>query len=174
MTDSADGGKRAMARSRKYAVIERERRFLVRAVPEGVARASTITDRYIVGTRLRLREVRGGDGVIVRKLGQKVRTHEGPGEIACTSIHLDDAEWELLSRLPARVLQKRRHHVRRDGLTLVVDELADGTLLAEIDDGDEPAVPVPAWLDVIRDVSGEETWTGASLAAAAGRRGDVG
>lgn len=156
-----------MGRSWKHAVIEREHRFLVSTVPDAVERVSSITDRYLVGTRLRLREVRDGDGQVVRKLGQKVRTGRGPDEIACTSIYLDDAEWDLLSRLPAHVLKKRRHHVRRDGLTLAVDELADGTLLAEIDDGDGPARPVPAWLAVVRDVSADEAWTGAALAAAA-------
>ncbi|MPV38167.1 CYTH domain-containing protein [Georgenia subflava] len=157
-----------MALSLKYALVERERRFLVRSVPDGVERVSTITDRYIEGSRLRLREVRGADGDVVRKLGQKIRLGDGTAEVACTSIYLDDAEWALLSRLPGRVLHKRRHHVRRDGIDMAVDELADGTLLAEIDDGDGPPVPVPSWLDVVADVTADEAWTGAGLATRQG------
>lgn len=153
-----------MAPSNKYAVVERERRFLVRSVPDGADRVSAITDRYVVGTRLRLREVVEADGRVVRKLGQKVRLGEGPAEVACTTVYLDDAEWVLLVRLPAAVLRKRRHHVVRDGVELAVDELEDGTLLAEIDDGDQPPVPPPAWLDVLADVSQDEAWTGAALA----------
>lgn len=148
----------------KYAVIERERRFLVRSLPDGVNRVSTITDRYVVGSRLRLREVREVDGQVVRKLGQKVRVGAGPAEVACTSMYLDDQEWALLSGLPAAALRKRRHHVVRDDVHVAVDELEDGTLLAEIDDGDGPRVPVLAWLDVIADVTTDEAWTGAALA----------
>ena len=149
----------------KYAHVERERRFLVRAVPAGVQESVRIVDRYVEGTRLRLREVRHPDGTVVRKLGHKVRLTEEPAEVACTSLYLDDAEWELLSRLPARVLSKTRHRVSRDGLTVAVDEIDDGTLLAEIDLGDGPAPgDLPAWLEVIAEVSEDEAWTGAALA----------
>lgn len=60
-----------------YAVVERERRFLLRRLPDGVVRTSAIIDRYLLGTRLRLREVVGDDGHVVRKLGHKVRLGEG-------------------------------------------------------------------------------------------------
>src|ERR1041384_8699025 len=45
----------------KYARIERERRYLLRDLPEGITRADPhvqITDNYITGTRLRIRKVR--------------------------------------------------------------------------------------------------------------------
>ena len=61
----------------KYAHVETERRFLVRALPPGITRVSDITDRYLVGTRLRLREVTT-DGATTRKLGHKVRLGIGP------------------------------------------------------------------------------------------------
>jgi len=150
--------------SLKYAVVERERRWLVRRIPEGVSSVRDIVDRYVTGTRLRLREVREADGTVVRKLGHKVRLSDGPAEVACTNLYLDDAEWAVLAALPSRVLRKRRHMVRRDGLLVVVDEHEDGSLVAEIDDGDQPALEPPGWLDVIRDVSEDESWTGARLA----------
>lgn len=150
--------------SLKYAVVERERRFLLRRLPDGPSETRQIVDRYLVGTRLRLREVTAADGTVVRKLGQKVRLGGGPAEVACTNLYLDEAEWALLSALPAKVLRKSRHLVHRDGLTVAVDEHEDGTLVAEIDDGDGPAQPVPAWLEVVADVSGDERWTGAALA----------
>ncbi|WP_101522987.1 hypothetical protein [Nocardioides houyundeii] len=111
--------------SRKYAVIERERRYLVRTLPGPVTSVREIEDRYVTGTRMRLREVRAADGTVVRK---------------------------------------RRHLVSRDGVVVAVDELEDGTLLAEIDDAETPPGPVPGWLDVIADVSGDEAWTGVGLA----------
>jgi CYTH domain-containing protein len=152
----------------KYAVIERERRFLLARMPEGVVLTREVVDRYVVGTRLRLREVREGDGAPVRKLSHKVRLGEGPAEVACTNLYLDEAEWALLAALPAEVLRKTRHVVERDGLRLVVDEHPDGTLVAEVDDGDGPPAEVPGWLDVVREVTEDERWTGAGIAGTSG------
>lgn len=153
-----------MSVSLKYAVVERERRYRLGRVPDGVSSTKDILDRYVIGTRLRLREVREGDGTVTRKLGQKVRISDGPAEVACTNFYLDDDEWAVLAALPARLLRKRRHMFHRDGLLVAVDEHEDGTLIAEIDDGDEPSDLVPAWLDVIDDVTADEAWTGARLA----------
>lgn len=153
-----------MSAALKYAVVERERRYLVTSVPEGVVTTREIVDRYVINTRLRLREVREGDGMIVRKLGHKVRLAEGPAEVACTSFYLDEQEWAVLAALPARTLRKKRHMVQRDGVLVAIDEHPDGTLVAEIDDGHQPSKGVPDWLDVLEDVSNEERWTGAYLA----------
>jgi len=153
-----------MTVSLKYAVVERERRFLVAGLPEAVQERRLITDRYVTGTRLRLREVVTEDGIVTRKLGHKVRLSEGPHEIACTSLYLDDDEWEVLGQLPAKTLTKVRHLVTRDGVTVAIDQLDDGTLLAEIDDQDGTPVPVPSWLGVVQDVSDDEKWTGGQLA----------
>lgn len=89
----------------QYARVEGERRFLVRALPDGVVESVRITDHYLEGTRLRLRQVEAPDGTLVRKLGHKVRTAAGPGEVAHTSLYLDETEWQLLTALPARVLR---------------------------------------------------------------------
>lgn len=153
-----------MAISLKYAQVERERRFLVARIPDGVSSSKKIVDRYVVGTRLRLREVEEEDGTVIRKLGHKVRLTEGPAEVACTNFYLDAAEWSLLCELPATTLRKIRHVVRRDGIVVAVDEFRDGTLLAEIDDGDEPSGLVPDWLAVIREVTHDDRWAGAGLA----------
>ncbi len=153
-----------MSISLKYAVVERERRFLLASLPEGVVATKEIVDRYVTGTRLRLREVRAADGSVVRKLGHKVRLREGPGEVACTNFYVDDQEWAVLCALPAEVLRKKRHMVVRDGLAVAIDEHEDGTLVAEIDDRDQPSQFVPPWLSVVEDVSEDERWTGAALA----------
>lgn len=153
-----------MSVSLKYAVVERERRYLLASLPEGVTTTMEIVDRYVTGTRLRLREVREGDGTVIRKLGHKVRLTEGPAEVACTNFYLNDEEWAVLSALPATLLRKRRHVVSLDGLVIAVDEHEDGSLVAEIDDGDHPSQVVPDWLDVVGDVSQDEAWTGVRLA----------
>jgi CYTH domain-containing protein len=154
----------AMVVSLKYAVVERERRFLVSKLPGAAHERRLIVDRYITGTRLRLREVVTEDGAVTRKLGHKVRLGDSPREIACTSLYLDDDEWDMLCQLPAKTLTKVRHLVTQGGVTVAIDELEDGTLLAEIDDRDGAPVPVPSWLDVLRDVTDDEQWTGAQLA----------
>jgi hypothetical protein len=117
-------------RSLKYAVVERERRYLVARLAEGVISTKEVLDRYVAGTRLRLREVRDADGTVTRKLSHKVRLAQGPAEVACTNFYLD----------------------------------GDGTLVAEIDDGEEPSDFVPDWLDILEDVSSDDAWTGARLA----------
>jgi CYTH domain-containing protein len=147
----------------KYARLETERRFLVARVPDGVVRVSEIVDRYLDGTRLRLREMTSG-GVTTRKLGQKIRVGEGPGVIAHTSLYLDEEEWARLSVLPGQTLRKRRHHVERDGVALAVDEHPDGTLVAEIDGGEGRPGDPPAWLEVVREVTDDEAFTGAARA----------
>ena len=153
-----------MSISLKYAVVERERRYRLGRLPDGVSSTKEILDRYVTGTRLRLREVRDSDGTVTRKLGHKVRLTDGPTEVACTNFYLDDDEWALLAALPARLLRKRRHMIHRDGLLVAVDEHDDGTLIAEIDDGDQPSDFVAEWLDVVDDVTADEAWTGARLA----------
>lgn len=153
-----------MADSSKYAVVERERRFLVGQVPDVVIGTREISDRYVIGTRLRLREVREIDGAVVRKLGHKVRVSEGPAEVACTNFYVNADEWTVLLALPALTVHKKRHMVQRDGWTVAVDEHGDGTLVAEIDDRDQPSADVPSWLDILEDVSEDEHWTGAALA----------
>ena len=59
----------------EYVAVERERRWLCRAVPcEQVVRTEAITDLYVAGTRLRLRETRPIDGgAPMLRLSRKVR-----------------------------------------------------------------------------------------------------
>ena len=156
-------------RSMKYAHLECERRFLLASMPGGITSTAVINDLYLDGTRLRLREVisevpAAAGREVVRKLGQKIRL-DGPTRIAHTTIYLDEAEWAVLSALPGRRLTKRRHVVGDTGVA--VDEFADGSLVAEIDGGDEPPAGVPEWLDVVREVTDDEAFTGAGRASAA-------
>lgn len=153
-----------MTVSLKYAVVERERRFLVAEVPEGVTAVRHVVDHYLDGTRLRLREVTEVDGTVTRKLTHKVRLGEGAAEVACTNSYLDEDEWAVLISLHARTLRKQRSIVERDGWRVAVDRHEDGTLVAEIDDGAGGPTGLPPWLDVLAEVTLDEAWTGAGLA----------
>lgn len=142
----------------KYAVVERERRWLLAEpppVPEGATRLH-IVDRYVDGTRLRLRETTDDAGTVVRKLGHKVRLGAGAAEVAHTSLYLDDAEWDLLAALPARTLTKTRTLVPDGDGHVAVDVHADGTVVAEIDGDGE----LPSGWPVVREVTAEEEYTG--------------
>lgn len=156
----------------KYAVVERERRWLLDGLPpgevEGDREVVLVEDRYVRGTRLRLRQVTSADGTVVRKLGHKVRLGDGgPAEVACTSLYLDDTEWDLLAGLPSDRLTKRRVRHEQDGAVVAVDEFLDdlaGLVLGEIDRRDGPEVEPPGEWRVVREVTAEEAFTGSELA----------
>ena len=68
----------------KYAVVERERRYLLDSLPGEVTSTHEILDRYVTGTRLRLREV--GDSAAIFEwedegfaLAQELQAHLGDG-----------------------------------------------------------------------------------------------
>ncbi|HEX5862545.1 MAG TPA: hypothetical protein VFY58_11920, partial [Nocardioides sp.] len=116
----------------------------------------------------RLREVTEG-GLVVRKLGHKVRIDDGPAEVACTNFYLDDAEWSMLAGLPARILHKQRWRVMCEGQRVAVDVFGGdlvGLVLAEIDLGSGPDPGLPEGFDVAAEVTHDEAFTGAGLAAA--------
>ena len=139
------------APSMKYAVVEREHRFVVLTAPDPslVVRTLEIDDRYLHGTRLRLRRVREAGAPDVLKLGQKVRFEEhDPAALAHTTIYLDAAEYDALCALPGDRVVKTRHHVPLDvGHVLAVDRFhgaLDGLVLAELDLGADRVLPTHA------------------------------
>jgi CYTH domain-containing protein len=143
----------------QYARMERERRFLLDRFPADVEvlRVRRLTDRYIEGTTLRLREQDNEDGAVTYKLTQKVRGY-------ITTIYLTEGEFRIFAQLPSKLLRKTRYSVPPFGIDVFEGEL-QGLILAEaeFDSADEAeALVVPAW--VVREVTGEERFTGGSLA----------
>lgn len=167
MNPSAPRGK-----DTKYARRERERRFLLAgAAPGPVVRVVEIVDRYIKGTRLRLRSsVEGGSAEAVYKLTQKVPASDGgPGLI--TTIYLTAEEHGVFAQLPAAVLHKTRSSVPPLGVDVFRGSLG-GLILAEAEfENDEAmaAFEVPPF--VVAEVTDDPRFTGGCLVAAA--RGEV-
>jgi hypothetical protein len=99
-------------RDGKYARVERERRFLLAAAPPAATgtAARRITDRYVSGTRLRLRLVEYLEsGSSEFKLTQKVPAgRPGPARGLITNIYLSRPEYDRFATLPAAVLSKTR------------------------------------------------------------------
>lgn len=66
------------------------------------------------------------------------------------------------------MMRMGRHIARFGGATVAIDRHEDGSLVAEIDDGEQTPAGIPDWLDTLQDVSKDEAWTGAGLALARG------
>lgn len=158
--------------SHKYDRIERERRFLVERFPhqQKIARVRRITDRYIEGTNLRLREEREEGHPAIFKLTQKIPE---PGEAAqqgyITTMYLNRDTHERLTELAARVLAKIRYSVPPFGVD-VFEGVLDGLVMAEAEfesAAEAEALVVPDF--VLREVSGDPRFSGGVLAGACRR-----
>ncbi len=155
----------------KYASVERERRWLIdparRPSLDG-RREVLIEDRYLTGTRCRLRRVTEvGTGESVVKLTRK---YDAPDPLArpIVTAYLDETEHALFATLPALPLVKRRYAIEEDGARWSVDRYEGalaGLETAEIewpDDAGLRTLVAPAWFG--RDVSTDPRYQGASLA----------
>ena len=153
----------------KYAHLERERRFLLWEQPSAIAyeRSLSIQDRYLIDSRLRLRRVDEPGKTCVYKLGQKIRIDASPKTIAHTTLYLSEAEFDILSTLPATTLEKTRRLFTIDGLIVGIDDFGgqlSGLLLAEVDLGADGALPHSLPQMFAAEVTDDERFTGGSLA----------
>lgn len=154
----------------RYAKPEYERRFLLTSPPSGLLSPLRIRDRYLTGTRLRLRQIETMEGDTTElKLGHKWRPEPGdPGVVMHTSIYLDVAEHALLAHLPGNELVKTRHRVdgQPNWAVDVHESPSSGVVILEVnfqDREDASAFVPPPW--VAREVTREEAYTGGALAA---------
>ena len=111
----------------RYVFIENERRWICPFVPfELVTETEQITDLYVTGTNLRLREARSlSTGTAMLRLTRKVDADSQTRLIS--SVYLAETEFSLLrSVLVGRTIRKRRHRLRSDAsAVLAVDEFQD-------------------------------------------------
>lgn len=160
-----------MTSSLKYACLERERRFLLARAPDPAEgdQVLHIEDRYLEGSRLRLRLVRRDGQDPVYKLGQKIRVVPAhPSTVAHTTLYLDRGEYESLRRLGGRTLTKTRTLRTWHGLTLAVDVFAgelEGLVLAEVDLGEAAELPASPLWPSSDEVTQDERFTGGALAS---------
>lgn len=154
-----------------YILVERERRWLCNQVPrQQVLQTEAITDLYVMGTRMRLREARplNGDPAMLRL------TRKGDVDIhtrLITSIYLPEEEFSVLaSSLTGRKLRKLRHRLQPiSGFQVVVDEFQDelaGLIMAEVEFATQElleAFQMPSY--AIREVTDDIRFTGGHLVA---------
>ena len=152
----------------KYAWVERERRWLCGEVPlDLVVSADAITDLYVTGTQLRLREAMPLDGGpamrrLTRKADVDARTR------LLTSIYLSPDEFALLAGLPGERLRKVRHRLAPQNGTVVSVDRFEGPLAglilaeAEFETADAlAAFPHPDF--ALREVTDDPRYTGGAL-----------
>ena len=156
----------------KYARVERERRYLLQDLPEGVSRADhhlQITDNYLSGTRLRLRKVRDPQtNKWVVKFTQKFAPdRDDLSRTTITNTYLNPIEADTLGIFEANEIRKNRYHFEFEGRQFSVDMfLGDlfGLVLAEVsfdnDDELENFSPPPF---ALADVTNNELFTGGRL-----------
>ena len=156
----------------KYARIERERRFLLRDLPEPLTRASEhvqIWDNYITNTRLRLRKIRvPKTKEYVLKLTQKYAP--APPDFSrtvITNIYLSPAEYEVLSVFEGNEIRKNRYPFEQEGRAYSIDIFLGalwGLVLAETSfetDEEMRAFTPPSF--AVADVTEDELFTSARL-----------
>jgi CYTH domain-containing protein len=150
----------------KYARIEWERRFLLNRFPAEtvVTRFRHISDRYIEGTTVRLRQQSDNEGRTVFKLTQKLADKgDGARQGLITSIYLTKVEFSIFAKLPARVLTKTRHSVPPFGID-VFDGVLSGLVLAEAEfssAAEAAALVLPSFIG--HEVSDDPRFTGGHL-----------
>jgi CYTH domain-containing protein len=147
----------------KYARPEFERRFLLADVPRGsVVRGVSIVDRYLAGTRLRVRKIHG-PGIVEYKLTQKIPA-AGGGRGLITTIYLDEREYQLLATLPYRALEKTRLSIPPFGVDVFAPP-RQGLVLAEVEFESEAelrAFAAPPW--AVAEVTDDARFAGGRLA----------
>ena len=156
----------------RYALVERERRYLLQDLPDGLTRADQhvqITDNYITGTRLRLRKVRDPrTNKWVVKFTQKFAPDPTDfSRTIITNTYLNALEAEALSMFDANEIRKNRYKFQYHGREFAIDMFLGGLfglVLAEVSfDTDEELDNFPRPEFAIADVTNHEIFTGGKL-----------
>jgi hypothetical protein len=152
----------------RYAQLEHERRWALGVVPLGITDERTITDDYLLGTRLRLRKIES-NGETIFKLCQKVRIDEAnPEVVKITNFYISPGEYSRVLSLPSSAIVKTRHNYVRDNAVFAIDQFHGrhaGLLLAEteIPESDPTFSDAPSdWFEV----TGDDRYSGGRLAFA--------
>lgn len=156
----------------KYARVERERRYLLQDLPEGLTRADPhlqITDNYITGTRLRLRKVREPrSNKWTVKFTQKFAPNpEDLSRTIITNTYLNALEAETLSVFNSNEIRKNRYYFEFEEHRFAIDMfLGDlfGLVLAETSfDNDEELESFPKPKFVLAEVTNDPVFSGGRL-----------
>lgn len=154
----------------KYALVELERRWLVdpetRPSLAGME-FTAIEDRYLEGTRFRLRRMTNPDGSCDLKFAKKYES-EDPSARPMVNAYLTEAEHAAFASLPACCVNKKRYHLHQGGLEFSIDVFEDdlsGLEILEVETSDKralDAVVPPDWAG--KEITHMPRWQGGTLA----------
>lgn len=155
----------------KYARQEFERRFLISQRPENLDRVTykDIEDKYLDGTRLRVRKVTHHQ-LVHYKLTKMLDLDQSDAPIHWIStIYLSQAEFAIFWALPGAAYQKRRYYVDdQSGITIGVDEIKmrQGMIwMAEVEfDNGEDMNRYQFPMDCEKEVTGDASYSGYEMA----------
>jgi CYTH domain-containing protein len=156
----------------KYARVERERRYLLADLPEGLSRAENhlqITDNYITGTHLRIRKVRDPrtNKWVVKFARKFAPDPKDLSRTIITNLYLNATEAETMSIFAANEIRKNRYYFDFEGRRFSIDMfLGDlfGLVLAEVSfetDAELDDFPQPPF--AVADVTNNEIFSGGRL-----------
>jgi len=152
----------------KYSAAEIERRWIANLSQVGeLATIPTreIEDRYILGTRIRLRKVSTGAGApVIFKLGKKYGKNSYSEQVV--SVYLTEAEFEAMSRMPGTVARKSRYTVAGGALD-VYQYPNTGLAVFEVEFPTESAAVgyIPPEF-ISREITHDSTYSGFALSQA--------
>jgi len=156
----------------RYARIERERRYLLQDLPEGLTRADhhlQITDNYITGTRLRIRKVRDPKtNKWIVKFTQKFAPNpDDLSRTVITNTYLNAIEAETLAIFAANEIRKNRYSFEFENRKFSIDMfLGDlfGLVLAEVSfESDEDMANFKTPPFALAEVTNNEIFSGGRL-----------
>jgi CYTH domain-containing protein len=163
---SFGAGANADTMPRKYAQREIERRWLVPSAVDALiagAPFSDIEDRYVLGTRVRLRTVHLPDGSTQWKFCKKYPRAAAETFGAITNLYLTGPEFEVLAMLPCAIARKRRYRVAGGSIDVYTHPKTLAVFEVEFDTEAAAASFVPPPF-VGREITGVDAFSGAALA----------
>lgn len=162
---------------RKYARVERERRFLLDELPPSVhdGEFERLKDLYVHGTDTRVRRVEKPNGdVLVIKLGQKMPDPDAPDDPSrryMSTIYLNEGSGSIYESLPGYLSQKRRYLLAEQGWTFAIDVYerpasVEGLIICEVEcETDEQLARItkPEW--AVREITDDSCFSGFLIAS---------
>lgn len=158
----------------KYSIPEIERRWTVsRAALPNLERLTkaTISDKYLSGSRLRLRKIRYDSGVQY-KIGKKYGDRRGFSE-SITNIYLSQNEYELLCRANGLDVTKIRYRFAGGSIDIYVGEELPILFSVEFTDEIEASNYEPPDF-AKKEVTNDPEFSGFALASAGARAAGAG
>jgi CYTH domain-containing protein len=150
----------------KYAIFEIERRWLVdlaQCPKFDQHAAATITDRYIDQSLLRLRKVERASGELTYKFCKKYERFD-PLAQPIVNVYLSADEYDLLNKLPGRVVVKRRYPFAEGAIDVyLLGDVELAILEVEFETVAAAATYTPPSL-ALDEVTHNPRYSGASLA----------